>query len=74
MLVGSIRPSCTCCTRSVPSRISAPRISDIGMMAMTMQTSTLIAAAVLLRLPKRHSVALQRLEDDREDHRPETAP
>ena len=56
----------------VPSRTSEPTISVTGMMAMTMQTSTLsdrreVAAAAEPALEG----ALQRLEDDGEDHRPE---
>ena len=44
----------------------------IGMMAMTMQTSTLrIAARLRAAAEPPIERALQRLEDDREDHRPE---
>ena len=65
-------PLCTWLTSSVPSRISAPTISVIGMIAITMQTSTLSNAAQVAARPEAAlEGALQRLEDDGEDHRPE---
>ena len=54
-LEGSMAPLCTWLTSSVPSRTSAPTMSVIGMIAITMQTSTLRKAARLLRGPKRYS-------------------